>query len=384
LGPLALDILPNINNIENFRRVGPETKAVVLAPTRTDPLAIATSDVVLGLAEAEHVNAAVLPPDDCEDWCYRVGRSGKVSLAALAQEAAYSKELELAEEKGWLVGAPTDPLETTWERLSRPALEELLNAIESTRTVPIDALARFEMQAGPDSNKVLASTSTMALHNWTFYDLLPNGDLGAEPCLALLGTLNDDQRQRAAQGTLKVDPTQLSKEQVAYLHDWLLAYGQKFMPKAPGVDFAEAWKTLDGRGEPTEVLGSGLPAGSYLELIDRTKLDFTIKRTQDSYGCDLDGLAQLSAKAERPELFPTIVDYHLDSIWAGTERNLVMRFVVGNRSEDQAFSERHSPNRRTPGQTIPEILDQLSPDVRITYTRALEKYRSEFARKKPR
>jgi hypothetical protein len=380
LGPVALDILPNINNQENFRRVKADTAAVLLAPTETEPLAIATSDVVLGLAAKDNVNVAVLPPDDSNNWCYVIGRSGKVSLAAFEQQAAYSKELDVSEENGWLIGSPTDPLEIARLRLSRPALEGLLNSIATSRTIGIDARAQFEANAGPNSSKALADEGTMALYNYSFYD----SQTGSEPCLALLGTLSGLQRQTAAQDTLRVSQNMLSEQQTAYLHQWLLGYGVSFQPVASQ---AVVDRSVDARGFPTEVLAKAEASNGYLEVTDRKKLEFDMKETQDgvtsSYGCDIDSLARLSAETEHPDMFPKIVGFHLDAIKMGGTRDVTVSFVVGDRKVTETLTEYDAPAKSDKGVPLAQLLDQLPAETRQAYTQAIEKYRAQFASGKP-
>ena len=387
LGNIAQQILPNINNPENFHRLPDEVKAIILAPTKTDPLAIATSDVVLGLADADKVNVAFLPPDGADAWCYQIGRNGKVSLAALEQQAAYSKELDVSEENGWLIGAPLDPLQTAKERLSRPALEQLLNTLQIKRTTDIDALATFEADARPDSNKILASDSLMALMNGNFNEFLPEGNVGAEPSLALLGSLSDDQRSKAKSGALKVVPGELSDQQMDYLHQWLLGYGQHFQPEGPDVDMTEANKTLDGQGMPTEVMGDGPPMGSYLHVVDQILPFYDIKATADAkrgnYGSDLDGLAWNEAKLERPDIFSASDRRKLDYISIGSERVLTMRYVVKDRTERCEFIEYHEAPKDAPTMSLTEALQQLTPELRTRYNDSLAHWRARFVKQKP-
>ncbi len=386
LGSAALDILPNIYNAENFHEVRADTKAVLLNPSETDPLAVATSDVVLDVAEKDHVGVALMPPDDCDSWVYKIGTSGKVSLAAFEQEAGYSKELNVSEDGGWLIGTPTDPQETTRERLSRQALEDLLRSLESTGKAGIDNLAHFETSARPDSNKVLASDSLMALYNANFYEILSAYQAASEPCLALFGTLEDRQKQLARDGSLKIPANELSEQQVTYLEEWLFAYGAEFSPTNPVAVTPNAPPTLEQRGEP-EVLGGGLPAGAYVEIADRTKLDFSMKKSSPDgvfdYGCDLDNLARLSAMSERPDLFPEAVNSPLDRIKVGSSREVTIRFVVGDWNQVQRFSENSPPPKSAAGAPLAQIVDRLSPDARGAYAAALEKYRAQFAKQKP-
>lgn len=382
LGATALDILANIDNVENFRYVRPNTRAVLLSPSQTDPLAVATSDIILGLAENDHVNVAFLPPDDSDNWCYRIGKSGKISLRAYQEAAAFSKELEVIEEKGWLVGAPTDPLETTRERLSRPALEEIANYIDKTRKVGIDARARFECDARPDSNKVLVNDAFMALFNWPYQ----NDEMGDEGCLALFGTLSDRDRQIASDDVLRIRAVDLSEQQVSYLHQWLMRGDHRFAIKDKSFHLSGEEKTFYELGEPTEVLGGGLPDSAYLEVIDRLKPMYSMRREAGgkfSYGCDVEGLGILSAKIERPDLYPEVTARSTDFISIGTERDVVVRFCVGDQFQEETFSEEESPSRSEPSINLAQLLQQMTAEQKLTYTQSLEKWRARFLNKKP-
>ena len=398
LGPIALDILPNINNAENFRRVKPDTKAILLSPTKNEPLAIAASDVVLGLADATKDNVAFLPPDSMDAWCYQIGRTGKVSLAALEQQADFSKELDVSEDNGWLIGAPLDPLETARERLSRPAMEAFLTANEKSHRTNIDDLAIFEADARPDSNKTILSDALMAMYNANFYECLPTVATNTEPCLALLGTLDDQQREKARSGGIRIAPDALTDQQVEYLHEWLLGYGAQFTPGSPDedtsapwksfdIDLTDAMKTLDGQGFPTEVMGDDRPATSYLQVVEKQGPFYDIRPSANAkkhrYGTDLEGLAWNVAKTERPDIFPQEERRKLDFIGIGTNRTLTMRYMVGTVSQLCTFNEDHDPPLSAPTVSLDEALRQLTPEQRLDYTQMLQRWRARFAKQKP-
>ena len=377
LGPIAIDILPNIGNRENFHEVSAATRAVLSAPLQTDPLAIATSDVVLGLADKDGVNVAFLPPDSCEDWIYGIGKSGKVTLEALEEIALFSRQLTVSEEGGWLIGKPVDPLNTTQERLPRQALETFLSGIQSSQSFSVEARSRFEMEADPDSNKALASDALQPLYNWQYPDPQMNE---SEGCLALFATLNETQRKAAKAGTLKVSAIDFNRQQVTFLEDWLLPYGNTFISDQFVSHLIGKPMTLDLLGEPTEVLGSGFPAGSHLEVEDRTKYMFTFRMNTPEgptdFGASLDDIARYGAEAERPDLFPKVLTYNLNAIRLGASRNVAVKFIVPGWHEDQQFME--SSDRPTPVGPIDKVLDQLPGEVRSTYTDALEKYRDQI------
>jgi len=381
LGPIAADILPNIDNVFNFRYPREETKSVLLKPTETDPLAIATSDVVLGLANQNNDNVAFLPPDDSDAWCYKVGRVGKITLAAFEQAAAFSNEMEITDDNGWLVGAPLDPLVTAQMRLPRPPLEALLKSVEVTRTVGIDDRARFECDASPHSTKTLADDAFYALHNWPYR----NETTGKESCLALLGALSDQQRVAAATDLLRIPLSQLSDLQMSYLKEWVMGYSEHF--SRPGEERRGGGdeQTLADYGEPTEVLAQSAPA--YLEVSDRTTPSFSLKFSAEakkfSYGSDMHNLGRLTAMIERPDLFPEWKGRKLNWISVGTERNVIVRCVVGDMDQVQTFTESHFKHPTDPTVTLDELLAQSSPEMKKQYTDGLQAARDEFAKQHP-
>lgn len=297
-------------------------RQALLSPASTDPLAWMASDLFLGLSEKHGVNAVILPTERSEVGAWQAFADGKTTLNT-AQYIVRDMELTLA--GGWLVGRPVDPLEAQQTRLPRVALENYVKSVASSGFVAVADGARLEAQAGPYTDHALVSRPSLIL-SLPRYPWRTPDDLR---CLALIDSFGEESR--------RIDAASLTREQTAGLMDWALNLVDPVNPLGNGPQVLAA-----------EVLGSGIPQGSYVEIT--TQAEAVVAAYPKNFDplelpirLSLNELARYVARRDDPTQ-PS--DVNLDRLWSARRLHVNLRFVIagkyvlrGSLSEDGPLSE---------------------------------------------
>jgi len=375
LGPIASDILPAINSQEYFHWPKQPTKDAFLNPTVVEPLSIATSDIVLGLADKMDVDVAFLAPDSSELCAYTSARSGKVTFDAFKTAEAIAHQMTIESDDKWVIGKPIDPIETRSLRLSRPALEKFLKSIDAKRKVNLEDQCAFAYDATPNVDFTLAHLAVRGLFNGDFPDRTYDVNLAS---FALVGSITPQQASNMVDGVLNIPVSELSDEQKQLLLEWSLT-SQSFFPMkpSPGLDTIRSQYDNDA----TEVLGNGFPAGSYIEIDDASAYTFSVRRKgyQGKWalgGIDVDRMAKMQAESELPDKFPDSLDYDLRTVRIDMDRNILIEFVVNGNRQLQQFEQQGV--RVKDEIAFDQAFELLPSPLRIDYAKALEKYRAQF------
>lgn len=380
LGPQAEEIVPYILSptIRPSRPLSDEVQNLLATPTTADPLSIATSDLVLGFADQDNVNVAYIPTDLGESWAYIASRGGLADLPLFEQVLQRANETQVTEDDAWMIGKPTDPIAATQERISRPALETFVKQMLDKKYVDTYDIADLAQSGTMITQPVLATYDVQVLvgTNTQLWGWRSDWDIKA-----FLATLNGDQRNAAAQGTLTLDPSQLGRDQTDLLLDWALMAGTLQFAPAPPVQppaLPAPPPPMAIGNEPTVTLADGFPLGTRFEITDRLTTMYHLPTTGEDFDdspCTIEDLARYAVQAQHPD--PTNdLHYDFNSIGIGQERTIDIRAILPNTLQvDDAIDEHRPPLNRL---KMADLIAGLSPDDRAKFDAATELAKKQY------
>ncbi len=381
-GPISQDIWSNLAARKQGNRLplSAQADAATLSPTETDPLAVFVSDIVLGHADHKNLNVVFLPTDACENAAlYAIGVNG---LSFRLFNKGTQTDMEIAEGGQWFVGKPLDSLDAAQVRMPRTALETFVHAVTRRGWVGIDDAAELETDAPPPISKSLPTTlmGIRGQRSFVFDPLYVDSELA----LALWDSLSPTQRRTAADGTLHMEKSDFSSDQGRALFNWLLNVHGEIDDTAPA--------TPPQRGElnafhvllPPELLGNGLPPGTYLEVTDHQERRFLIPTATGGRSGSFTptDLAFTAFRTEQAKTDPTLTqNYNLNSIKFAAHRTLTLSaFLAGRYQESQEYEEDIPSDG--PSMTLAQILDKLSPEEKSAYDKAYSDAQQQADRNK--
>lgn len=103
-----------------------EARTAILEPDRQEPLGLAASDALRGLAEGRAIVACL--PDSCVRYAQIASSGTEVQLGVFEASARDLGDVQFAREGDWLRVQPRDPIRDEGLRLPRAALGEMLRA----------------------------------------------------------------------------------------------------------------------------------------------------------------------------------------------------------------------------------------------------------------
>ena len=219
LGPIAQEeafyVIPALQ--ENRKPLSDAAREFYLNPEENDPLSDATSDVVLGLAAQDGVNAVFLPTDFGETWSYIATRGAKTDYDLFQQVLHRIDDTIMSEDDQWLIGKPADPINAAATRFPREPYDELMKSIERDHCITIEDAGTFELNTNPGANRVFLNyyIPSVFLTQYTWIDF-PNAT-----ALSLLGTLNDSEWKTAKTDKLRIPGGQFTSDQITQIAAWL-------------------------------------------------------------------------------------------------------------------------------------------------------------------
>lgn len=368
LGPIAAELVNYIVPDKTKNELTPAARTALTNCTETDPLSIASSDILLGFAQQDNVNAVCLPTDYGETWSYIASRGGYCTLDLYQKVLARSDDMVADEQDGWLIARPVDPLDAASTRMPRPALEKFLKAAAPIGHAGIDEIAGLICSIPDGAKMILANYGLQCLTDQQ--QILP-----FHRQYAVYGFLDDQQRSAAKQGKLRLPRTQWSTDLTAAISSWLVNGDDLF--KEPGFDEKlrererESLPTPDLHGEliwqPTEILSGNLPADTALTVTDTSTPVYFFK------GTGLSGLRDLGdsvAASERPDLNPDMAAFKSNLIATGATRSVVITVTVSGYEASTHLDDHVKPTGK--GLTPAEFLESLSPADQARYMKGYQ------------
>lgn len=374
LGSLVKDVTdPILPGYVKGSPIRSEAQALILNPTETDPLALATSEVLLGFAERDQVNLAAYPTDYCEAWSRIAGRTGRLTWDLFEKVLGRGEDMQFEEDEQWLTGKPTDPIAASETRLSREALGPYLQAAAEDDRVSIASEAAFDAAIDPEMNTILAQYGLLDLigvqSEWAT-------STAARSALRFYGSLTDIQATVAKHGHLELGLRELNGTQMTALLEWLWTFNGALSFARPP-DPNERPHPLQLGQWSTEIAAKGFPAGSRITVTDRWEPFYFLpppdpEDNPDLVSYDLGGLARQVAESEKPEN-PGEKRPDLSKIRMGSKRTLEMTLAVGtDYALEQDFAEFPKSKETF---TLKEVLERLSAADREKFVRALDQAR---------
>ena len=220
----------NMDSLDGLNTLSKDLQEAILHPTTHEPLSFATSDLVLGYADANHLDVAFCPTDACEEIAYQTRRDGPISEDLFRKEM-YKDQEEMNEEEGCLIGCPRDPIQAREDRMPRDVLESYLQEIASQQFRSVENVSDFERKLPTYSDRSLAEIGMYCLigqsYPWPIYRAFRSA-------AAFYGTLSEDQQKKVDAGKLTLAVSDLNQDQVELLHTLFLNLDSSFSNEQPG------------------------------------------------------------------------------------------------------------------------------------------------------
>ena len=193
LSPLCKDFVTRMISIRKSSSAGPasqELTKALLDPENYDPLSFEVSEILIGIADQNHLNLVASPPDELAPLSLLSSPQAPPSKAILLD-----LDSSLAVAEGWLLYSPSNPLQAETERIDRKSLATFLQKVAQTKYATIDDMAEF-MAANEGDEAPMTSV--------VWRNLLYPGSRGpfqqSQVGLRLWGSLDANQQQRLLDG----------------------------------------------------------------------------------------------------------------------------------------------------------------------------------------
>lgn len=324
-----------------------EAKQAILHPEQLDPLATATSEAMLGLAEYKNVNLVMYPDDAMFMVAMFAGQSKSLKPSVLLQSArAFGSmmDTQVIEEPGWLLVVPNNPLETYRNRTNREALGVYLREVDAGE-IRLNDFAELASTIRGINFPVLMM----------FMPMLVGGQLDIDPgsvdMLRFYASLGE-----AAVSRLQKQPTRianLNKEQLGLLYRYVfesrdasvLANAERqALNETPAEEILPALMgSEDTVQDTTEQLPDGLPMESMLSVKEEKETTYFVKADMGgviyTHPTTIESLAWMLAPPEKGEEMEG-PPMKILSISPGVKRTLTFTIALpGNRSITSQLKE---------------------------------------------
>jgi len=375
IGPPSTQIADYFRQRKAGKRIEPDENLskAFLAPTTYEPLSLRTSDLILDLARKHNVNAAVLPPENGEPLTFAAAPQGSCDLQALAFGFNVGGATNLQIKDGWLIGNPIDPKRAVQTHFPRSVGEEYLNTVVEHGFPTIDDGAALESEIRPDTIRDATGIARAYLkikgYPWeTFWD---------RRILAFYQTLNQTQRTTAERETLRLTSDQLTSDQFVILRNMLVQSGAPLQPEPP----PNADPLLSNPiAIPADIVGDGLPAGSYIELTKRSTPmgGFPVKNRQieTTQYENLSGIAFVLANKTNPKSYVSGLDS--DHLMFARKETLHVSIRLGNYSFEDDLEGPPSGSDKL--YTLEDFLKLLTDGEREEFKNDLQQARADPGR----
>ncbi len=160
LSPLAREMFAvsnaqNQNSVDGVRPASDALHQFLLDSANHDPLSLAVSETLIGIADGKSWNMVASPPDNLATYPLD-GTADAVQADHFLEECAMSK-CTISTDNGWLTLTPSEPLKTEAERTNRASLGQMLQGEDKLGYASIDDMAAFAAANGPKVDTALIS-----------------------------------------------------------------------------------------------------------------------------------------------------------------------------------------------------------------------------------
>lgn len=253
--------------------LSPEAKALLYRPDLHDPLSFLSSDSLLAVAKKQGRPIVANLPDAMEEGnVFSMVAGGDLSVEDVENDLKSADQIRTVADPTYLLIKPTSPAAAREERLDRPALAALMQAVDTKGIPSLDDVAAYAtkapnpMEGGIGQTYVMMlapgafSASMSGFTNWNalrFYGLLPPearrslAQGGRLPFATLTPALSNQVQKMVfgTQANLQFEDGK-QKPEAETMASMMRMFGM-------GAD-------RDFRTEPTEVMPNGLPGNGYV------------------------------------------------------------------------------------------------------------------------
>lgn len=338
----------------------------VLTPTEHDPLSLATSEVVLKMAEQAGKNVAFLPTDLAENPALDACSSGRIVPKAWELGLQWENDMVTGDEGGWEIGRPLSVLDAARNRCPRSSLQTYIRRIAEKGYAAIEDSAEMALALPLGVDPPIIGTYKFMLLG----SAAPADYYSPEAVLRLFGSLTDDQREKAAKGGLKLAFLQLSPEQRdtvarAVYTSWQPLEATPERAAKMSADENDRFNRLTR--ERTDAFPKGIPPATVLQIADESSNAFFYRaeiagQPSQEMSAGLDEIANYIAMLRQPGLNSGSVHFRLLSVRAGGRRLVRINFLLDGAIMTEQLYENHPPKS---GPLPPDkFLESLPGDVR--------------------
>jgi hypothetical protein len=349
----------------------PDIRSALLTPTEHDPLAFFTSECVLKIADADGVNVAFAPCDDCENEARLACRNGKFTSSLVQTLLAQYGGEECSNQDGWFTGKPLSPLRADARRCPRPEMQKYLRAIDEKGYASIEDQVALVMACAYATSDLLPSIATAEL--WSQRSNV--GSYPSENAIRLYGSLSEEQKGQA-KSNLELTYAQLTAEQREFL-EWFVYTGFTNFRLTPQTQKSAVPGTF--QLEKTDYTPNGLLAGDTLTVTDTNDdaVFYSLRyNDQPSFqrSGTIDEAAQQVAMAEKS---PSGMKATVDNMRATSRRQITIKVTLQGKYEmSDVIQENHGGDAKGVGPD--KFADTMSPAARDKYVAALARYRAQL------
>jgi hypothetical protein len=364
------------------RKIPKELVDLLLDPEHHEPLALATGDMLVKIAEMKGENLVA----DMSDELFLIG------VFAGAQKMTPSmaiKTLEMgsavSEKNGWLTISPVGPASSRSQRMDRSVVGQFVRAVARDGRPSLEEQAKYAVATTGELYNTLGFMITMILSQSQQSEYFDSG------MLRFYGLLDPSQRQALIRGT-RLSLGGLTSAQIELINK--MVFGQnpnlhtKQQQRGPLSDNAwEAFYNGIGR-EATEMFPNGIPRNSTVALRSQTE-SVLISPPYEAPGGGMygtrslgpDEVAQNIYARERPGIFPWMdadTGWDQRKFWFGNRQVLDFNFDLG---ELASMTKQLQDTKINPGEAVP--YSQIPAEFRDGVQKRLEELRKQYAKMKP-
>ncbi|MEQ1821798.1 MAG: hypothetical protein ABL949_04775 [Fimbriimonadaceae bacterium] len=284
-------------------------------PEEIDPLSFATSDLILGYAQAKGKPfLAVIPDRGMLLGSYM----GSATVSTVQEALKQYGILDLSEKDDWLTGVSPTFTDDQAGAANRPALGALIRTIAKANFANLDMLANYARNSSV--NQPYDGIYYLMIQNlfgpW-LTGLNPSDLTG----LRFYGSLSANVRENLKKGmAFSAIGGEAQQNLALYIYRQGQVSGAIFdEPSAAQAEVDVATASFELHTDPTEVLPLGIPANTLIKLSALTD-DVVIPQGGASTPLAAGDLASQVAMEERPDLFPWANENRLPSKFKMSKR----------------------------------------------------------------